>query len=114
MLVGRISRIDETSRTRIVRTIEVEMKLDTALHKILTRAPVGEIYPHIGIIREVLIKTLEGFDPIHIETGDVMASLCALPQDSQLDPEKSRSISMKILDWKMRLSRKIDEAPLPA
>ena len=110
----RIGKIDENKRGKIVKTIEVEMRLDTALHKILGNAPVGEIYPPIGIVREVLIKTLEGFDPIHIDTGDVMASLCGLPQDTPLDPEKSKSISMKILEWKMRLSRKIDEAPLLA
>jgi hypothetical protein len=113
-LLERIGGIDEKNRGKVVKTIEVEMKLDAALHKILGKAPVGEIYPPIGIVREVLIKILEGFDPIHIETGEVMASLCDLPQDTPLDAEKSRSIGMKILGWKMRLSRKIDEVPLPA
>lgn len=112
-LIERIKKFDEESRSKVVKTIEVEMKLDAALHKILAKAPVGDIYLPIGIVREVLIKTLEGFDPIHIETGDVMASLYNLPQDAPLVPEKSQSISIKILDWKRRLSKRIDEAPAP-
>jgi hypothetical protein len=113
-LLERVGKLDEESRNRIVKTIEVEMKLDAALDKILRNAPVSEVYPPIGIVREALIKTIEGFDPIHIETGAVMENLCGLSQETPLDPQKSRSIGMKILDWKMRLSRKINEEPMPA
>ncbi|WXG42663.1 MAG: hypothetical protein WED04_00915 [Promethearchaeati archaeon SRVP18_Atabeyarchaeia-1] len=113
-LVGRIGKFDEKNRTKVIKTIEVEMKLDAALGKLLVKAPVGDIYPFIGIVRETLIKTLEGFDPIHIETGDVMASLYDHSQETPLDPDQSRSVSMKVLDWKRRLSRTIDEAsPAP-
>jgi hypothetical protein len=88
------------------------MKLDSALSKILSKAPVGDIYPTIGIIRETLIRVLEGFDPMHIETGDSMETLHKHAPDTPLDDENSKLLCMKILDWKRRLSKIIDEMPL--
>jgi hypothetical protein len=108
----RIGKLDEKERRRVVEAIKVEMKLDSALGKILSKAPVGDIYPTIGIIRETLIRVLEGFDPMHIETGASMETLHKHALDTPLDDEDSKLLCIKILDWKRRLSKIIDEMPL--
>ncbi len=108
----RIGKLDEKERRRVIEATKVEMKLDSALGKILSKAPVGDIYPTIGIIRETLIKVLEGFDPMHIETAESMEALHKHAPDAPLDDENSRLLCIKILDWKRRLSNIIDEMPL--
>jgi len=79
---------------------------------VLSKLSAGEIYATIGIIRETLIKVLQVFDPMHIETAESMETLHNLPLDSSLDDENSKSLSIRLLDWKRRLSKIIDEMPL--
>jgi hypothetical protein len=107
-LSEQIMKMDEEGRKRIVLLILVEMKVDAAIDKILSKRPAGEIYPAVGIIRETLIKTLAGFDPIHIETGEMMEALHGYSPDTSLDREKSVSFGVKLLDWRRRLSRIVD------
>jgi hypothetical protein len=107
-LAERIMKTDEIDKKRIVLLILVEMKLDAAIDKILSKKPASEIYPIVGIIREALIKILAGFDPIHIETSEVMEALHGFSHDTPLDREKSVSFCVKILDWRRRLSRIVD------
>nr|MDO8132873.1 hypothetical protein [Candidatus Njordarchaeum guaymaensis] len=110
-LTERIIKMGEEERKRIIALIIVEMKLDAAINKILLKIPAGEIYPTIGIIRETLIKTLAGFDPIHIETSEIMEALHDHSPNIPLDRGKSVSFSMKILDWRKRLSRIVEGEP---
>jgi hypothetical protein len=111
-LLEKLGNMDETEKKRVFDAVRVEMKLDTALSMVLSKLTVGEIYPVIGIVRETLIKALQGFDPIHIETGESMEILHKLAPDAKLDEENSKLLSIKILDWKRRLSKIIDEMPL--
>jgi hypothetical protein len=111
-LLEKVVSIDETERKRVIEAVKVEMKLDTALDMVLSKLSAGQIYAMIGIIRETLIKVLQVFDPIHIETGEYMEKLNNLSPDSSLDEENSKLLSIKILDWKRRLSKIIDEMPL--
>jgi hypothetical protein len=111
-LLERIEKLDEIERKRVVEAIKVEMKLDAVLDMILSKLPVSEIYPTMGIIREALIRVLKAFDPIHMETGESMEALHKSTPDTPLDDENSKLLSIKVLDWKRRLSRIIDEMPL--
>nr|MDO8100373.1 hypothetical protein [Candidatus Njordarchaeota archaeon] len=111
-LTERIAKMGEEERKRVIKVILVEMKLDAAMNKILSKTSASEIYATVGIIRETLIETLTGFDPIHIETSGVMEALHSHPPDIPLDHEESVSFSMKILNWRKRLS-KIVEGELP-
>jgi hypothetical protein len=111
-LLEKVVSMDETERKRVFDAVRVEMKLDTALGMVLSKSLVGEIYATIGIIRETLIKVLQVFDPMHIETGESMEVLHNLPPDASLDEENSKLLSIRILDWKRRLSKIIDEMPL--
>jgi hypothetical protein len=107
-LIEKVMKTGEEERKRIILLILVEMKLDASIDKILSKRPAGEIYPIVGIVRETLIKTLAGFDPIHIETSGVLEDLHSYPPDSPLDREKSVSFSVKFLDWRKRLSRIVE------
>jgi hypothetical protein len=113
-LVERIAKMGEEERKKMFSLIAVEMKLDTAIDKILSKLPAGEIYPTVGLIRETLIKTIDGFDPIHIRTSEVMEALHGHPQGAPLDREKSVAFSMKMLDWRKMLSRIVEGVSLLA
>jgi hypothetical protein len=111
-LLEKIVSIDETERKRVIEAVRVEMKLDTALDMVLSKFSASQIYATIGIIRETLIRVLQVFDPIHIETAEYMEKLNNLAPDTPLDEENSKMLSIRILDWKKRLSKIIDEMPL--
>lgn len=111
-LLEKIGNLDETERRRVIEAMRLEMRLDTALGMVLSKLPVGDIYPTLGIIRETLIRVLRAFDSMHIETGESMETLHNLAPDNPLDEENSKLLSIKILDWKRRLSKIIDEMPL--
>jgi hypothetical protein len=108
-LVQRSRELDEKNRIKLIKMVEVEMKLDAALNKILEKALASNIYRPLAAAREALISTLESHDPIHIETGKVIADLYSHKQDAPLDSEEAQVMSIKILDWKKRLSKTIDE-----
>ncbi|WXG45300.1 MAG: hypothetical protein WED05_01005 [Candidatus Atabeyarchaeum deiterrae] len=110
-LTEKVKKMDETEKGRLFEIIKVEMKLDKAIDSILSKTLVGIIYPTIGIIRETLIRTLEGFDPIHIETCEVMEMLHTHPQGIPLDNDRSRVVAVKALDWRRRISRIVDGTP---
>jgi hypothetical protein len=110
-LTEKVKKMDETEKGKLFEIIKVEMKLDKAIDSILSKTLVGIIYPTIGIIRETLIRTLEGFDPIHIETGEVMEMLHTHPQGIPLDNDRSRVVAVKALDWRRRISRIVDGTP---